>query len=216
MNDIHQQHRINLEASQVNDQGVFEILAITAGDGNGWKFSADSLQRSVPLWDASRPLRSSLFGNSCTISPACAIPPKWDENTQASSCSCPDRPLRRSWLSWASRCSPSRRAAPGRRFLRRYLVLCQGQNVQEFCAFTSTWWSTPRGAGSSSARSIKSFNNQERIYSYGQPRNRKTNHPSARHRSPCPVWNASSSDRDRQESRRNAAQRAGKIAELEA
>jgi hypothetical protein len=30
------------------------------------------------------------------------------------------------------------------------------------------------------------------------------------------VWNASSSDRDRQESRRNAAQRAGKIAELEA
>ena len=28
MNDTHQQHRINLEASQVNDQGEFEILEI--------------------------------------------------------------------------------------------------------------------------------------------------------------------------------------------
>ena len=66
MNETEQQHRINLEASQVNDQGEFEILAITAGDGefeilaitagdgNGWKFSAETLQKSLPLWDGAQ------------------------------------------------------------------------------------------------------------------------------------------------------------------
>jgi len=45
------QQRINLEGSKVNDQGEFEILAITAGDGNGWKFTAEALRKSLPLWD---------------------------------------------------------------------------------------------------------------------------------------------------------------------
>ncbi len=31
--------------------GEFLILAITAGVGNGWNFSADVLRRSLPLWD---------------------------------------------------------------------------------------------------------------------------------------------------------------------
>ncbi|HTY99005.1 MAG TPA: hypothetical protein VMB75_04185, partial [Rhodocyclaceae bacterium] len=31
--------------------GKFEILAITAGQANGWTFPADVLQASVPLWD---------------------------------------------------------------------------------------------------------------------------------------------------------------------
>jgi hypothetical protein len=35
----------------VNDQGRFEILAITAGDGNGWIFGEATLQESLPLWD---------------------------------------------------------------------------------------------------------------------------------------------------------------------
>jgi hypothetical protein len=83
MNDIHQQHRINLEASQVNDQGEFEILAITAGDGNGWKFSADSLQRSVPLWDGIQTfIDHHWFGNSVHDLAGVCHSPKWDENSQ--------------------------------------------------------------------------------------------------------------------------------------
>ncbi len=31
--------------------GEFEILAITAGEGNGWKFGEAALQASLPLWD---------------------------------------------------------------------------------------------------------------------------------------------------------------------
>ncbi len=30
--------------------GSFEILCITAGDGNGWQFSEDVLQASLGLW----------------------------------------------------------------------------------------------------------------------------------------------------------------------
>jgi hypothetical protein len=32
-------------------KGEFEILAITAGMGNGWDFTEDALKESVPLWD---------------------------------------------------------------------------------------------------------------------------------------------------------------------
>ncbi|MEN6572080.1 MAG: hypothetical protein ABFD24_09585 [Anaerolineaceae bacterium] len=32
-------------------QGEFEILAITAGTGNGWEFTPEVLQESLPLWD---------------------------------------------------------------------------------------------------------------------------------------------------------------------
>ena len=31
--------------------GEFEVLAITAGEGNGWQFSAEALRGSLPLWD---------------------------------------------------------------------------------------------------------------------------------------------------------------------
>lgn len=31
--------------------GEFEVLAISAGEGNGWHFSADVLRRSLPLWE---------------------------------------------------------------------------------------------------------------------------------------------------------------------
>jgi len=31
--------------------GKFEVDAITAGEGNGWKFSADCLRESLPLWE---------------------------------------------------------------------------------------------------------------------------------------------------------------------
>jgi hypothetical protein len=44
--------RLNLSGSgSVNDKGVFEIVAITAGEGNGWTFSTDVLKDSLELWD---------------------------------------------------------------------------------------------------------------------------------------------------------------------
>jgi hypothetical protein len=38
-------------AVEVTAAGKFQILAITAGVGNGWNFPADVLKRSVPLWE---------------------------------------------------------------------------------------------------------------------------------------------------------------------
>lgn len=46
------QHRLSLEASaQPVSPGKFEVLAITAGEGNGWIFPAPVLQASLPLWE---------------------------------------------------------------------------------------------------------------------------------------------------------------------
>jgi len=45
-------HRLRLESTGVPAPiGGFEILAITAGSGNGWEFPAAVLQASLPLWD---------------------------------------------------------------------------------------------------------------------------------------------------------------------
>jgi hypothetical protein len=41
--------RVSL-SGQVNGVGEFEVLAITAGVGNGWEFSAEVLQVSLALW----------------------------------------------------------------------------------------------------------------------------------------------------------------------
>lgn len=38
-------------AGMVNAQGRFEILAITAGEGNGWQFSEQCLRASLNLWE---------------------------------------------------------------------------------------------------------------------------------------------------------------------
>jgi hypothetical protein len=44
--------RVSLSGSgQVNDKGRFEIIAITAGEGNGWVFGSDVLKDSLSLWD---------------------------------------------------------------------------------------------------------------------------------------------------------------------
>ncbi len=42
--------RVNLSGSgQVGDKGEFEIIAITAGEGNGWVFSSDVLKDSLSV-----------------------------------------------------------------------------------------------------------------------------------------------------------------------
>ena len=46
------EERAQLNAvGSVNRRGKFEILAITAGEGNGWQFTESALQDSLPLWD---------------------------------------------------------------------------------------------------------------------------------------------------------------------
>jgi hypothetical protein len=45
--------RLTLEASaKPVGPGTFEVMAITAGEGNGWVFPAEVLQASLPLWEA--------------------------------------------------------------------------------------------------------------------------------------------------------------------
>jgi len=45
-----QRCRLGLDV-QALEPGRFEILTITAGEGNGWQFAAEVLEQSLPLWD---------------------------------------------------------------------------------------------------------------------------------------------------------------------
>jgi hypothetical protein len=52
--DINEIHRLVFSAQgSVTPTGEFEIIAITAGDANGWTFSEACLQESIKLWDNS-------------------------------------------------------------------------------------------------------------------------------------------------------------------
>jgi hypothetical protein len=81
MNDT--QQRINLESTSVNDKGEFEILAITAGEGNGWKFTTDALKSSVSLWDGVHTfIDHHWFGSSVHDLAGVCHSPTWDETAQ--------------------------------------------------------------------------------------------------------------------------------------
>ena len=75
------QHRETLTGSgTVNASGSFEILAITAGTGNGWEFSAEVLQASVALWDQAECfIDHSWFGHSIRDLAGHCHSPEWDE-----------------------------------------------------------------------------------------------------------------------------------------
>src|SRR5258706_2923759 len=46
------EQRATLAASaEINADGEFEILAITAGVGNGWTFGEETLKASLPMWE---------------------------------------------------------------------------------------------------------------------------------------------------------------------
>ena len=76
-------YRIALEATSVNDQGEFEILAITAGEGNGWKFAASALKESVSLWDGVHTfIDHHWFGTSVHDLAGVCHSPVWDEAAQ--------------------------------------------------------------------------------------------------------------------------------------
>ena len=78
------QHRETLTGSgSVNQSGTFEILAITAGTGNGWEFSPDVLKASLSLWDnAECYIDHSWFGHSVRDLAGFCHSPAWDEDHQ--------------------------------------------------------------------------------------------------------------------------------------
>ena len=78
-----QKHRIEMQSSQFNEQGEFEILAITAGEGNGWMFSAETLKSSLSLWDNAQTfIDHHWFGHSVHDLAGVCYSPEWDESAQ--------------------------------------------------------------------------------------------------------------------------------------
>jgi hypothetical protein len=78
--------RLQLEGKgTVNEAGRFDVLAITAGDGNGWQFSEAVLQESLPLWDGTTCFvdHGSWFGGRSVKDIAGVMTnPRWDETSK--------------------------------------------------------------------------------------------------------------------------------------
>lgn len=63
----------------VNPAGQFEILAITAGVGNGWEFGEACLKESLPLWDGAECfVDHAWFGHSIRDLAGVLHSPEWD------------------------------------------------------------------------------------------------------------------------------------------
>jgi hypothetical protein len=59
--------------------GSFEIIGITAGEGNGWTFSEDALMTSLSLWDNSQCfVDHAFFGRSVRDLAGVCTSPAWD------------------------------------------------------------------------------------------------------------------------------------------
>jgi hypothetical protein len=78
------EHQVRFAASgQVNQAGSFEILCITAGNGNGWHFSPEVLQASLKLWDrVSCFIDHDWFSRSIRDIAGQVINPVWDPDAQ--------------------------------------------------------------------------------------------------------------------------------------
>jgi len=72
--------RLQLNAEAL---GEFEILAITAGEGNGWHFTAEVLRQSLPLWDGRECYLDHHVGErSLRDLGGVVYDPQWDEARQ--------------------------------------------------------------------------------------------------------------------------------------
>jgi hypothetical protein len=78
------EQRLKLTATgAVNAQGEFEIFAITAGQANGWSFSADLLRRSLPLWNGAHCfIDHSWYNRSLRDLAGVCYDPEWDDTAQ--------------------------------------------------------------------------------------------------------------------------------------
>jgi hypothetical protein len=75
--------RMRLAASgEVTTGGEFEILAITAGEGNGWQFPVDCLRSSLSLWDGVETfVDHAWLGRSVRDLAGVCRHPEWDEDS---------------------------------------------------------------------------------------------------------------------------------------
>ena len=78
------EQRLQLTAEgQVNPAGEFEVLAITAGEGNGWQFPAACLQASLPLWESVETfVDHAWLGRSVRDLAGVCRRPEWDVEAQ--------------------------------------------------------------------------------------------------------------------------------------
>jgi len=69
--------------AQVQSSGQFEIMAITAGDGNGWTFTPEVLQASLALWDSAECfIDHDLWSRSIRDLAGICYNPQWDFQAQ--------------------------------------------------------------------------------------------------------------------------------------
>lgn len=85
MNEImNPQHRARFSAQgSRTEDGTIEIIAITAGSGNGWEFSAGVLQASLGLWDGVESYIDHTWQQRSVrdLAGMCSHP-RWDEETR--------------------------------------------------------------------------------------------------------------------------------------
>jgi hypothetical protein len=82
-----EQNRAALSASgTVNATGEFEVLAITAGEGNGWQFSAAALRESLALWDGAECFIDHRWTHSLRDLAGVLCTPEWDAASQGVKC----------------------------------------------------------------------------------------------------------------------------------
>ncbi len=76
-------HRIQLTTTGQPTPGGFEVIAITAGSGNGWDFPADVLQQSLALWDGAHSfVDHAWFGHSLRDLGGVLYAPEWDAESK--------------------------------------------------------------------------------------------------------------------------------------
>ena len=69
-------------------ESTFEVLCITAGEGNGWYFTAEVLQASLPLWEGLQcfidhvSIENPMDGHSVRDLAGLITKPVWDEGSQ--------------------------------------------------------------------------------------------------------------------------------------
>ena len=72
---------------EVGAGGAFEVMAITAGEGNGWQFSADALRDSLALWDGAECfVDHAWFSRSLRDLAGVLDAPEWDATRQGIKC----------------------------------------------------------------------------------------------------------------------------------
>jgi hypothetical protein len=135
--EFHQQFDVS---GQVTAAGSFEILAITAGSGNGWEFPPETLRASLALWDNAQCfIDHEWMGHSLRDLAGVLHTPTWDETAKGVKLQLkpvgPSAPLlvelgRQILAEGESGASPTRRGDPNVGFSADIFFTSQGKKVQ--------------------------------------------------------------------------------------